>query len=430
MLAILPAAVLLQTPLQADLAVILQSQSLERASVGVYVKEVGGLPVFERNPDKRLIPASTLKLVTASFALEALGTGHQFRTRAWRVGNKTHLVGAADPLLTIEELLDLGDRIGTRPGDTVHFDDSLLGEDRVNGAWEYGDMMRGDAPPVSGLTVNGGYATLAVAGDSLRLTPRNFGMAVKRVPGNSGVRREFGKWTVTVSGPLPLADPKFATVSLPDPALCAARVLAPNASRAKLQPPADGAEIAKRTYADVLPAILKRSDNHAAETVLRLAGVKKGGSGSWDEALSAEGSWLQALGISASSFRLADGSGLSRFNEVTPRAMVQMLEWTLRRDTAGLFASSMCVPGEGTLSTRLRGVPLRAKTGALTGVCALVGFVDVQPKHALDDQGKLLPVAGPAQKRYLFAIIFNHYDGPAAAMRAIQDAIIYRLVEG
>ena len=430
MLALIPAAVLAQTSLHADLSAILQDPALERASVGVFVKELGGPVLFSSGGDKRLMPASALKLVTAGFALEALGANHRFVTRGWREGRNVYLLGAADPLLTVDELTDLGARLGAERGDAVHFDDSLLGDDRVNGTWEFGDMMREDAPLVSGLTVNGGFADVVIANGQPRLRPRNFGIVLKRgkTQGEPGVRREHGAWTATVFGKLPENDDDFGTVSLPDPVLGAAMILTGKAGRATLDTvPQAALRIDKRTLADVLPAVLKRSDNHAAETILRLAGKSLGGDGSWDDALKKEGEWLKKAGAPEGAFRLADGSGLSRFSEITPRALVQSMERSLSQPTAAAFGSAMCRPGEGTLRNRLNGLDVRAKTGTLTGVCSLVGFIDVGGTAQVDPSGKLLPISGQSPRRILFAIVFNHYEGLASGVRPIQDAIVRRL---
>jgi D-alanyl-D-alanine carboxypeptidase/D-alanyl-D-alanine-endopeptidase (penicillin-binding protein 4) len=413
MLAMIPASMFLQADLQSDLTAILQNPALERAAVGVFVQELGGDVPFSVGADKRLMPASALKLVTATYALDSLGAKYSFVTSAWKSEKGVFLKGGADPMLSISELQDLGDRLGLQRGQTVQFDDSFLGADRVNGAWEYGDMMRSDAPPVSGLTVNGGYADLAVSAGVPRLTPRNFGMVIKRgrTEGEPRVRREHASWTVSVTGKLPDNDPSFATVSLPDPALCAAMILTGKAQRAEVgAPPADAVRIQKRTLADVLPDLLKRSDNHAAETVFRLAGKANGASGSWDDAIDNQRAFLKRIGILPEAFRVVDGSGLSRFNEITPRALVQCLRWTLQRETSAVYGSAMCAPGEGTLRSRLAGVDVRAKTGTLTGVCSLVGYVDAA-----------------SGKRLLFAIVFNHYDGLASGVRPIQDAIVRRL---
>jgi PBP4 family serine-type D-alanyl-D-alanine carboxypeptidase len=273
-------------------------------------------------------------------------------------------------------------------------------------------MMRADAPAVSGLTVNGGYADLVVKAGKPMLLPRNFGMAIKRgrADGEPSVRRSNGSWTVRVDGNLPADDDDFATVSLPDPALCAANILAGKATRKRLPAPPPTAKKFERAVSEVLLVMLKQSDNHAAETMLRLTGLNLGGDGSWDSALAKQAAWLRKIGIDSNEFRIADGSGLSRFTEITPRGLIQALEWTLRHENGQLFEAAMCAPGEGTLRNRLAGIDLRAKTGTLTGVCSLVGFVDTRTK-----------------RRILFAIIFNHYDGLASSVRPIQDELVRRL---
>jgi len=410
MFALIAAPVLLQSDLQSDLTAILQDPALERAAVGVFVKELGGRVIYNSGGDKRLIPASALKLVTASYALDALGAEYPFVTSAWRTDKGICLKGGADPLLSIDDLHKLS---LAGEGDTVFFDDSILGPDRVNGAWEYGDMMRSDAPPVSGLTVHGGWTHLAVINGVPKLVPRNYGMAIKRLTcdGEPTVRREFGSWTVTVSGKLPENDVSLEQVSLPDPALCAAMVIARKARRTKLgDVPKDAIQI-RRPLAEVLSAMLKDSNNHAAETVLRLAGKADGGSGSWDDALKSQAEFLDRIGVQVfGQYRIVDGSGLARFNEITPRALVQVLEWSLSSDTASVFADAMCGPQEGTLSSRLAGIKVRAKTGTMTGVCSLAGYVETA-----------------SGRKLLFALMFNHYDGAASGIRMIQDKIVGRL---
>jgi D-alanyl-D-alanine carboxypeptidase/D-alanyl-D-alanine-endopeptidase (penicillin-binding protein 4) len=411
MFALLCGALFAQGDLQVALTNCLRVPDLQRATVGVLVKDINGPVLFSEGGDRRLIPASALKLVTAAFALGSLGPDRKLTTSIWRDHGKVYLKGGGDPLLSIEELQSLGKKVGIQPGEVVYFDDSCLGNDRLNGAWEVGDTMRSDAPAVSGLTVNGGYADLITIGGKLKFSPRNFGMSIRRgqPTGDSSVRRSHGSWVVRVDGEIPSDDDEFATASLPDPALCAAQVVSGKAVRAKLGDAPASAFRVERTVAEILPALLKRSDNHAAETLLRMTGRALGGDGSWDSALAKEAAWLMRIGIERPKFRIADGSGLARYTEVTADALLRVLEWALAQKTGGLFADSMCAAGEGTLRNRLVSLNVRAKTGTLTGVCSLVGFVDA------------------AGSRRLFAILFNHYEGSASTIRPIQDAVVARI---
>jgi D-alanyl-D-alanine carboxypeptidase/D-alanyl-D-alanine-endopeptidase (penicillin-binding protein 4) len=113
-----------------------------------------------------------------------------------------------------------------------------------------------------------------------------------------------------------------------------------------------------------------RSHNASAETLLRSiggAGVAK--------------SLIAQLGVDPSSFRLADGSGLSRNNVSTPRALVETLRAMHYAPGGQVFHASLPIAGvSGTLSNRMRATPAQgvvfAKTGTLSGVRTLSGYIN------------------------------------------------------
>ncbi|MBA3725887.1 MAG: D-alanyl-D-alanine carboxypeptidase [Armatimonadetes bacterium] len=421
-------ALVLFTPQQADLGQdilrILDDPALSRASVGVFVKELDGAVLFDRNADKRLIPASVMKLVTSVLALETLGPSYRPKTTAWKMGKKAFLVGGADPGLTVEELLGIRRRLGIARGDTLVFDDGLLGSDRINLGWEYGDMMRGDAAPVSALTVNYGEAVVVAEKGRVFLEPRNFGIQILRRSGQGELvlHRDFGSWMLKVKNQLP-GTRRLGSVSLPDPALCAAKIVSSSARRGKAPgPPANALVHSPRDVAEILHETMRNSNNHCAETLLRLCGAVGGESGSWDDSLALAEKLLSKAGISPEAYRLSDGCGLSRFNEITSRALVHLLEWELLRKHGPILEASLAKSGEGTLRNRLLGLDVLAKTGTLSGVCGIVGIATPAP-----DMEKLGAGVPMQRKRVLFAILFNHYAGKAARPRELQDAIIERI---
>ncbi|UXE59666.1 MAG: D-alanyl-D-alanine carboxypeptidase/D-alanyl-D-alanine-endopeptidase [Woronichinia naegeliana WA131] len=114
----------------------------------------------------------------------------------------------------------------------------------------------------------------------------------------------------------------------------------------------------------------KRSHNGYADTLMRYIG----GPG-------AAKATLTQLGVDPRSFRLADGSGLSRANTTTPRALVDTLRAMYSSPQGELFVASLPVAGmNGTLTRRMRSTPAQgnvyAKTGTLTGVRALSGYIN------------------------------------------------------
>lgn len=186
----------------------------------------------------------------------------------------------------------------------------------------------------------------------------------------------------------------------------------------------------------VLAETLRPSDNLRAEELLGTLAGLPGGGGTLAGALSQERAWLRRAGVDQTGVVLADGSGLSRDNRLTPRALAGLLRaayalpaatgapglpdalYRARRNAlaealpqAGTGEASPDHDGRGgTLALRLRGAGLdvRAKTGTLPGVSALAGYVTAR-------SGRVLA----------FAVLMNgSQSAPILAMRAAQDRLV------
>lgn len=123
----------------------------------------------------------------------------------------------------------------------------------------------------------------------------------------------------------------------------------------------------------------KISQNLHAEIFLRTIGREKLGLGSTAAGLKVERGFLQAAGVPDGDVVLSDGSGLSRDDLVTPRAMVDLLRYASRASWGRDFISSLPVAGvDGTLDDRLRHSPaakrIQAKTGSTERVHSLTGY--------------------------------------------------------
>ncbi|MTF37481.1 D-alanyl-D-alanine carboxypeptidase [Cyanobacterium aponinum UTEX 3222] len=113
-----------------------------------------------------------------------------------------------------------------------------------------------------------------------------------------------------------------------------------------------------------------RSNNYYADTLL-----KRIGGGATAKQI------LANMGINPSGFHFADGSGLSRRNLATPRILVDTLRVMYSSPQRDLFFASLPTAGmSGTLRNRMKQTPVQgivhAKTGTLTGVRALSGYLD------------------------------------------------------
>jgi D-alanyl-D-alanine carboxypeptidase/D-alanyl-D-alanine-endopeptidase (penicillin-binding protein 4) len=158
----------------------------------------------------------------------------------------------------------------------------------------------------------------------------------------------------------------------------------------------------------------QESNNLYAEALLRSLGATQTPASTESAAetgLAALKVTLTELGVNPQSYILVDGSGLSRHNLVSPEALVQTLQAIARSPEAAVYRASLPVGGvSGTLQNRFQGTPaqgiLQAKTGTLSGVGALSGYLNA-----------------PNYQPLVFSIIVNQSDQPASVLRQAIDEI-------
>jgi D-alanyl-D-alanine carboxypeptidase/D-alanyl-D-alanine-endopeptidase (penicillin-binding protein 4) len=163
----------------------------------------------------------------------------------------------------------------------------------------------------------------------------------------------------------------------------------------------------------ILTFLNKVSDNLSAEAALKtIAARRLGVPGSARLGASLVYEFLAQTGIDTNAIAIADGSGLSRYNLTSTGTIIRLLE-RMYADSAlfPLFYKTLPIAGvDGTIGSRMKGTRaegnLRAKTGTLSGVTALSGYV-----QTLD--GEWLA----------FSILMQSYPGSLRAYRAVQDRI-------
>ena len=167
--------------------------------------------------------------------------------------------------------------------------------------------------------------------------------------------------------------------------------------------------------ADIARITNERSDNFYAESLLRYMGERATGIAEYDSCLVAESVVLQDLGLKMDQIHLADGSGLSTRNLVTPEWMVSYLEAIRKSPSFDAFLASLPKPGEGTLSMiRFPGSDrVRMKSGSLSGTLCYSGYI-------LDENGK------PA---VTFSILTNSSLASTSQVRGVLMQMVRRLME-
>jgi serine-type D-Ala-D-Ala carboxypeptidase/endopeptidase (penicillin-binding protein 4) len=452
--------------------------------LGVLVSDEVGREVVALHPDRPMLPASTLKQVTAAAALTTLGPNAQLRTLVeatagidgtGRLEGDLLLVGAGDPTLVTDEYARF--IYPARPRTPLS---SLADQLVAAGLTHLTGDVRGTAPAFAppslptgwrddylnslgggggaGLTFDGGLRTSIELPDLPdRDGDEERGGGGEDEPSDdleagagAGAGTGPGRGRSSVTAPISVLDqlaaldtdlPPTVRVSLAeDPALHTAAELTrlleergvqvdgkPTVEAAVVPAVARLAVVTSPPLTDVLRFALQRSDNHLADALALAVARARTGEGSWSGAHRAFHQVLARFDVPAEGAAFADGSGLSRDDRAAPRLLVE-LDRRLTGDVrfGGEWRSLQAVAGRsGTLDRRLLGTPvegrLLAKTGTLRDVVTLSGQVI----------GRDADPAGPpvlGERRYHLAVLGNGADAAGrGVVRAVIDEVVLAL---
>ncbi|NJL84192.1 MAG: D-alanyl-D-alanine carboxypeptidase/D-alanyl-D-alanine-endopeptidase [Chloroflexaceae bacterium] len=419
-----PIGVQSTTPARADslcpadldraIALITSRPELARSRWGILVQAIDGeTPLLARQAEQYFTAASSVKLLTTAAALQKLGADYRIRTSVYGVGSLPNLrslqvVGRGDPSLTTAQLQALVTGLkeqGVRKIEELVIYSGYLVGSSLNPTWEWEDIYASYATSVNSLILNGNSVTLTLSptqpGRSPQLSwsdplaARQWQVingATTTAPGSPAqieLRGELGQPVLKITGELPAdGEPEVWNLAIRDPdryfldtlrQLLTTAGIDVNRDRLVNAEPALGQELGA-IASPPLPVLMADtngdSNNLYAEALLKQLGAPQGNNG-----LDTLSQTLTELGVNPESYRLADGSGLSRHSSVAPQALVQTLRLMAQSPQAQLYRDSLAVAGEtGTLTNRFRNTPLQGqlqgKTGTLNGVVALSGYLD------------------------------------------------------
>jgi D-alanyl-D-alanine carboxypeptidase/D-alanyl-D-alanine-endopeptidase (penicillin-binding protein 4) len=159
------------------------------------------------------------------------------------------------------------------------------------------------------------------------------------------------------------------------------------------------------------------SENLHAELLLLLSAHEKAGAQNYEDAMNFAAGFYRTAGIADGDVVLSDGSGLSRKDLVTPRAVVQLLRYAAGQPWGELYRSTLPVAGEdGTLSDRMKNTPAANKIFAKTGT---IGHGNALSGYATSLEGE----------RIAFSILGNNNNMHAQDANKVIDAISLAMVE-
>jgi serine-type D-Ala-D-Ala carboxypeptidase/endopeptidase (penicillin-binding protein 4) len=177
------------------------------------------------------------------------------------------------------------------------------------------------------------------------------------------------------------------------------------------------AVIESAPFAEVLSRMQKPSQNQIAELLFRTVALHVTGSGSEDSAQAVGARTLAEWGVTAADAAYRDGSGLSRHDYITPRAIVRVLDAMRRSPHFAMYRDALPIAGvDGTIGSRMKNTPAqgnaRAKTGTVDKARSLSGYVT-------SADGRLV----------LFSVLANNFTVPNREVERVQDAIVTMLAE-
>ena len=135
-----------------------------------------------------------------------------------------------------------------------------------------------------------------------------------------------------------------------------------------------------RTLAEILPTIIKKSNNVMARQLLLTIGAKKAGQGTPRAGANAVGQWLASRGLQFPELRIENGAGLSRTARISAVHVTDLLIDAYRSPYRNVFMRSLAVAGvDGTMRGRLKRTQVQGrgffKTGTLRDVRSIAGYV-------------------------------------------------------
>jgi D-alanyl-D-alanine carboxypeptidase/D-alanyl-D-alanine-endopeptidase (penicillin-binding protein 4) len=412
---------------------------------GLFIADAeSGETLYEQNAAKYFVPASNMKLFTTALALEKLGQEFRFHTTLESTGVITPegeltadlvLVGRGDPNLSNRKfpfnlkeefegppekaLAELADKLVAKgvksiSGDVVG-DDSYFPRERYPHGWEVDDMVWEYGAAISALVVNDNTTTLTLtpgqkAEEAVQamVAPRTLDFAVDNrvvtspasVKADLTLTREPGAHLVVVTGTLPeKSAPRKLVLAIEEPALHAGTVLkallvergvkVDGGVRAQHEAmvaaaastPTVLAEHVSIPLRDSVKVVNKISQNLHTEVLLRTAMRQTETWNSPEAGMKLAADFYAQAGIASEDVVQTDGSGLSRHDMVTPRAMVSLLRWAQAQLWFESYFASLPVAGiDGTLEERMKNTPaagrVHAKTGSVEHVRTMSGFAD------------------------------------------------------
>ena len=426
-----------------------ESDLLKNANVSLMVKDLAKDSVlYEFRSNFPTIPASTMKTVTTSTALELLGGDYKFKTTLEYDGELTengvlygnlYICGNGDPTLGssklgdelflhkwIEEIKLAG--IKKIHGNIIA-DNSRYDDKGINQHWQWEDLGNYYGAGAYGISYKDNTYTIQIntkekgtEAEIVKISPDisdiNFVNELKITNIKSDSVYIFGAPRSNerlLCGELPANKSNILVEGdIPQPGKLLANDLKKELINNKIRVRGDVYEIFEKTCTprnviythfspelrEIVKAINVPSNNHYAEHLFRHLSLKNDSVASTDGAINVIKNYWKQKSLPIDQLFMMDGSGLSPVNAVSAKFLVELLTYMNKSKNNTDFRNSLPIAGlTGTAKilldkTRLEG-KVRAKSGTISRVRCYTGYLD------------------DGNKKWAFAILVNNPNGKA-----------------
>ncbi len=399
--------------------------------------------LYEKNAYKNFRPASILKLITTYSAYNYLSDTFKIKTEfGLDKNNNLYVKGFGDAFFKTKDLEIIVNEIAKKNiksiqniiGDISYFDNKHWG----NG-WMWDDEPNPSAMYISPLSINFNTLEVCVNTNELNRQPKvilnpntSYFTIENKAQVKNKIKEKFSvnrKWierenVIEINGDFlysTIADtfrvnvwkPEFYFLTLLKEKLLENKISVNGEIQLGEFPKNIYSQFILTPIDSLIFTANKFSNNLCAENLLKIiAGERIGLPATADNGILLEKNFLASIGIDTSEIVIADGSGVSDYNLMSPNNFTTFLKKIYNGKNWEKFFSSLSIGGiDGTLKNRFKGTNVEgkvfAKTGTKRGIASLVGIVEKK------NRGKIA-----------FAIIINNYYGETKVLKNMIDEIV------
>ncbi|MCK5664493.1 MAG: D-alanyl-D-alanine carboxypeptidase/D-alanyl-D-alanine-endopeptidase, partial [Thiotrichaceae bacterium] len=380
--------------------------------------------IYQKNAHQLFMPASSIKILTAIAALSFLGPDYQYHTEAltlnppnrWGTIDNIYIHFDGDPLLTAEDINNFAQQISSQGikkiSGNIYIDDTIFDNQPLARGWAFDDLNYCCAAPISPIMVGGNCFLVKLTAPEKPNQPSDLTTNINHVSVINKIHyvTNGGKCSTKIgvtnknqyslSGCMGHKERTHFPFAINNLRLYIKELLVEQLrnNNIKLKGSIDFkktpeygslnvlAKHQSEPLSEIIKPLLKNSDNSIANMIYKKIGheyFKK--PATWKNSAEAVTNILQSKSkINLDEITLDDGSGVSRYNFVSPDFLVTALTQVYHdQSIRQVFIDALAEPGaDGSLKKRMLNLKERifAKTGGMKGAVSLAGYIKTKTR--------------------------------------------------